>query len=94
MALLLISASALTACSTLTIEADLSQHISGQWDVQRGSENISNKPLGRVAVAFEPRVTDEITASIGIEHRSFPTIKDDRGDERAFVGFVWRPFAR
>lgn len=84
----------LAGCSTLTIEADMSQHVSGQWTVKHGEHDISGEPMARVAVTLQPKITQELTAIIGIEHNSFPTIHNDRGDERAIVGLRWQPFSK
>lgn len=82
----------LTGCSTFTVEADVTEHVTGQWDVRRGTHDISDEPLARLSVGFEPRISETVTAVLAIEHKSFPAIRNDRGDESVRVGLRWQPF--
>jgi hypothetical protein len=88
----------LTACSTFTASADLSEQVSGHWSeslaTATGTTNLTHKPIARVALGFEPELTRTVTATLGVEHRSFPFTSADRGEERAYLGLRWQPWKR
>ncbi|HZR03393.1 MAG TPA: hypothetical protein VFA81_09505 [Burkholderiales bacterium] len=84
----------LTACSTLTIEADTSTQLAGDFRYVGTTGDYHGGHIGRVAISVEPRLTDSVTATLGIEHTSLLDTGRDRGQERAYMGLRWTPFAR
>jgi hypothetical protein len=89
---------ALSACSTFTVNADVSEQVSGRWSetlvTPNGTTDLTHQPIARVALGFEPELTRTLTATVGVEHRSFPFTNADRGEERAYVGLRWQPWKR
>jgi hypothetical protein len=89
----------LTACSTFTVNADLSEQVAGRWsetlvNAQGTRTDLTHQPIARVALGFEPELSRTLTATVGVEHRSFPFTNADRGEERAYVGLRWQPWKR
>jgi hypothetical protein len=85
---------ALAGCSTFTVRADLSTQVAGNWSQSLNGRDITDRPLASLSLAFEPQLTQTVSAALGVEHRSYPGTGADRGEERVFVGFTWRPFGR
>jgi len=88
-----LAALALAGCSTLTVRADLSEQVSGNWTTTAlDGRDLTHQPVARIAIAFEPELSRTVSASLGFEHRSYPFSSADRGDERVYVGLAWKPF--
>ncbi len=92
-ALLALTLAALTGCSTLTVEADVSTQLSGDFRYLSGAHDFHGAHVGRLAVMLEQPVTRSVECRLGIEHRSLLDTSRDRGEERVVVGVTWRPFA-
>ncbi len=89
---IVLAASTLAGCSTLAVEADVSSQLDGDFRYIADGHNYHGAHVGRLAVSVEPRLTQSLTATLGVEHTSLLDTGSDRGQERAFVGLKWRPF--
>jgi hypothetical protein len=76
----------------VSIEADVSTQISGSETYMCDAVSYGGGHLGRIAVVLDQPVTRTLTYRLGLEHRSLLDTSQDRGEERAIAGFVWRPF--
>lgn len=76
----------------VSVQADVSSQVSGDFDYEYAGINYHGGRVGRVAVILEQPVSGSITYRVGIEHRSLIDTTKDRGEERAIAGFTWRPF--
>jgi hypothetical protein len=84
----------LAGCSTFTVEAGLSEQVTGKARVHLSNgSDVTHEPLGRIALYFEPSLTRTVTARLGVEHLSYPETDFDRGQERIFAALTWKPFA-
>jgi hypothetical protein len=92
MCLLPIVALCLFQPSELTIEADAS------WSLGRSYYYVADRPyegsIGRISLTMPVVVSERLQFHYGLEHRSMIETDADRGEERAVLGFTWRPFAR
>jgi hypothetical protein len=77
----------------VSIEADVSTQIAGDEDYTYAGVNYHGGHLGRVAIALDQPLSRSISYRLGLEHASLLDTSHDRGEERAWAGFVWRPFA-
>jgi hypothetical protein len=80
--------------SQLEVIGTASSQVAGSFDYQAQGKNYSGSTVGRLAVEVTAPVTRGFSIRYGIEHMSLLETHHDRGEERAFVGFVWRPFVR
>ena len=78
----------------LTVVADASVQTSGNFTYWDGHRSFGGGHLGRIAIQMDAPITRAFTLRYGIEHTSLLDTDHDRGQERAFIGFRWRPFAR
>lgn len=92
MCLLPVLAVCLFQPSELTLSADASWALGPSYyfvgDRQYGGS------IGRASVLMRIPVSHRLEFHYGAEHRSMIETDADRGEERALVGFTWRPFAR
>lgn len=80
--------------SSVYLTGDLSTQISGRWDQSTTHEGITRKTagaFGRLELGIDVPLSRELVLRYGIEHIS-NVATGDRGEERAFIGFTWRPF--
>lgn len=75
----------------IALEGDMSWAAGGMHDYSLESRRYDGT-IGRIALAVDVPATATITLRYGLEHRSYIETARDRGEERAFIGLVWRPF--
>jgi hypothetical protein len=80
--------------SQLEVSAHASSQIAGSFDYHAQQKNFAGSIVGRIAIEVTAPVTRGFSIRYGVEHMSLLETHHDRGEERAFVGFVWRPFVR
>jgi hypothetical protein len=83
--------------SGVALEADLSWQVSGPLQYsyyEQGALRPYTGAGGRFALSVEVPAARGFDLRYGIEHRSQIEITEDAGEERAFVGVIWKPFRR
>lgn len=76
----------------VSLEADVSTQVSGNQTYTWDGVSYGGAHIGHVALVLDQPVTSTLTYRVGLEHRSMLDTNKDRGEERAIVGIVWRPF--
>lgn len=76
-----------------TIEAESSRQVSGKLVYMLSTNKPYHGSVGRLAIVMDSSITKHLNVRYGIEHRSYIDT-GDRGEERAIVGFTWKPFRR
>jgi hypothetical protein len=79
--------------SAVTVIGDMSWQVSGGSRYLIGSDRYTGS-LGRLEVMVTVPVSRELSLRYGLEHRSYVETDRDRGEERAVLGFIWKPFDR
>jgi hypothetical protein len=79
--------------SELQITADASIQAAGSYHYYVGGRDVGTGTLGRVQLAMNVPV-GRFSFRYGIEHTSLIETTADRGQERIFAGFTYRPFVR
>lgn len=74
----------------LRIEADTSFQVAGSFRYAVGGRDIGTGVRGRLQLSMDVPVSHRFTVRYGVVHESLINA-NDRGQERAFVGFAWRP---
>lgn len=80
--------------SSMYVAGDVSTQIAGdwgQWVDAPGGVRKTDSAFGRLALGVDVQLSKGFALRYGVEHTS-KIINGDRGEERAFVGFTWRPF--
>ncbi|HVZ33558.1 MAG TPA: hypothetical protein VG963_14100 [Polyangiaceae bacterium] len=77
--------------ANVLIEGEASWQISGDFTYTLAAQTYRGS-IGRLAVSVDVPIRSHFTVRYGIEHRSYIETNRDRGEERGFVGFQWRPF--
>jgi hypothetical protein len=77
--------------SELRLQADASTAISGGFHYYVNGRDFGTGLVGRVSLSMDVPVSRRFTVRYGVLHQSLLDTDEDRGSERAFVGFVWRP---
>lgn len=78
--------------SNVSINADISAQVAGDFVYHVDAREYGGGLVGRIAITDAVPLTRTVTLTYGIEHQSLLNTRSDRGQERAFVGFIWRPF--
>lgn len=90
-----LAALCLFASEDISLYADASFETSGKgyaiFDEGR-YHPVGQGHQGRIGIAIEPRLTSEVQLRLGWEHTSLLDTDRDRGRERLYIGFTWRPF--
>lgn len=79
--------------SALSIEAQASWKFAGTQYYFKFGEPYTGS-FGRIAALVDVPVRESFRVQYGWEHRSAIESSLDSGEERAVIGFQWRPFAR
>lgn len=74
------------------VRADVSSKVGGDFRYWSGGERINNAHVGVIELRLAGDLTSTIQLHYGVRHVSILNTRSDRGEERAFVGFTWRPF--
>lgn len=90
----LIAGVCLASPSQLSVEGDASFQVSGAVTYQLGADHYGPGIIGRAALQMDVPLYRSFTFRYGIEHTSLLDTNNDRGQERAFIGFLWHPFGR
>lgn len=77
--------------ANLTLDAAASWGVAGKHDYRLMSEHYGG-PIGRVTVGMSVHIASGVAFEYGIEHASYIDTNRDRGEERVYLGFTWRPF--
>lgn len=80
--------------SNITLRGDISHQVGGHEDYFVEGRSYGSGKLARVSVEVFAPLSRRLTLNYGIEHSSLYNTTKDRGQERAYVGLMWRPFAR
>lgn len=72
------------------VRGEMSTQVSGDFSYTYRHHAV-DPTVGRLELGVYVPLSKELTLRYGIEHTSFIG-QADRGEERAFVGFEWRPF--
>lgn len=85
----------LSAClldpSTVEVRADTSYQVSGSFQYRPMGRVMETATIGMFEVSAGGYLGRGLTVRYGVRHTSILEVYD-RGEERAFVGLVWRPF--
>lgn len=80
--------------SNLYVSGDLYTQVSNR---DYGRRWCFNRPcygtLAELRIGMKVDITPSMQIDYGLRHTSFPD-ENDRGEESAFLGFTYRPFAR
>lgn len=88
---------ALTGCANLratAIRADISSQIAGDFTYMSGSTNYHGAHVGRLELDVPVVTTRQFSLNAFAVHESLVDTPHDRGEERAGLQLVYRPFAR
>jgi hypothetical protein len=80
--------------SAITVSGDLGWQINQAVRYRLSDGTYYTGPIGRLNLTVTVPVSSELSFHYGVEHRSLVETTHDRGEERAIVGFTWKPFAR
>lgn len=80
--------------SNLSIIADASVQTAGSFTYRIGNRSYGGAHVGRLAIEMQAPLTRTFTLRYGIAHTSLLDTDTDRGEERTYIGFTFRPFAR
>ena len=79
----------------LTLRADVSTQVAGNFVYYSEDRSYSGGGhIGRIQLDMPLMSYHNFTLLGGIEHTSLLNTAHDRGQERAYIGFSWRPFSR
>lgn len=79
--------------SRIELYADASRQTSGDFQYStRSAGPIPDATIGRIGISLETPLWFGLASRVGWEHTSIINTNSDRGQERFFMGFVWRPF--
>ena len=78
--------------ANLSIEAEASRQTSGDFTYRVEGIEYPNATVGRLAIQMDAPLGAGVTLRYGWEHLSLIDTDRDRGQERLFLGLVWRPF--
>jgi len=88
----LATALCLIAPSQLTLRADVSMQVAGDFAYTYAGHNYHGGHVGRVQLDLPLVMYRGFTLTAGYEHLSLIDTPRDRGEERALIGLTWRPF--
>jgi len=80
--------------SAITVSGDLGWQTSQGVKYRMDDGTYYTGAIGRLDVTVTVPVTRELSFHYGWEHRSLVETSRDRGEERAVLGFTWKPFTR
>lgn len=80
--------------SSLTLVGQASSQVAGDFQYANGGRSFGGAHVGRAAIQLETQLSSTIKLTYGFEHMSLLDTDEDRGQERFFMGFEWRPFSR
>ena len=89
---LIASSLCLLDTSGLTLRADASTQIAGDMTYWSGKRNFGGGLIGRIEISMPVVSYRGFSLQAGIRHESLLNTRGDRGEERFFTGFTWRPF--
>jgi hypothetical protein len=78
--------------SELRIETDASVQVGGDYRYHVDGRDMGTGIVGRLAISMDVPVSRSFTVRYFIAHTSLVTTTSDRGQERAGVSFVYRPW--
>lgn len=78
--------------SQLTLRADLSSQVGGNIHYVNAGIDYHGGTLGHVALEMPLVSFRSLTVIGGLHHYSLIDTTRDRGEERATLGLLWRPF--
>lgn len=78
----------------LTLRADASTQIAGDFSYRIDGRDYGGGTVGRIALDLPLARFRGWTLAGGIIHESLLDTTGDRGQERIYLGLQWRPFAR
>lgn len=88
---LLASGLCLISPTDLTLRADVSTQVSGDFVYYQAGHNYGGAHVGRVTVELPLALYRRFTLTASFEHSSLLDTTGDRGQERVSLGLVWRP---
>lgn len=77
----------------LSLEATAASKVAGHYRTVIDGHTMENAVWGRFALKMTPQLTENLSLLYGVEHISVVN-NTDRGEERVFAGFVWKPFRK
>jgi hypothetical protein len=78
--------------SSVYMRGEISAQVAGDFSYWVAGRNYEGATVGRLELGVYVPATRNLTFRYGVEHSSLIDTSGDRGEERAFVGFEWRPF--
>lgn len=81
----------LVSFSDLTLRADVSTQIAGEFAYRVDGRDYGGAHVGRIALELPLASYRGFTLVGGIAHESLLDTTGDRGQERISLGIVWRP---
>ena len=88
----LIAGACLLDPSHIELHADASRQVGGDFVYRSGARSYGGATIGLLELTAGGSLTRSISISYGLRHTSLLDTRSDRGEQRAFVGFTWRPF--
>lgn len=89
---LLASGLCLISPSEITLRADVSSQVSGDFVYYQGGRNYGGAHVGRIALDLPLASYRGFTLAALAEHSSLLDTTGDRGQERVGLTLTWRPF--
>jgi hypothetical protein len=80
--------------SELRLESHASFQVDGSYHYYVDGRDVGTGIVGTLSLSMDVPVTRAFTVRYGVAHQSLIGVSNDRGQERAYLGFTWRPFAR
>jgi hypothetical protein len=80
--------------SHIELRADISSQVAGNFTYVSRGNSYGGAHVGTIELSAGSDLTNEVSIRYGIRHTSLADTSHDRGEERAFIGIIWRPFRR
>lgn len=88
----LIAGACLLDPSHIELHMDASRQVSGDFRYHSGARDYGGATVGLLELTAGGNLTRELSITYGLRHTSLLNTRSDPGEQRAFVGFTWRPF--
>lgn len=90
----LIAGICLASPENLSLSAEASRQVSGNFTYYVDGRNYGGATIGETRILMDVPVSRSVMFQYGWLHRSLMNTNGDRGEERAVMQITWRPFAR
>jgi hypothetical protein len=90
--LLTLAALCVLSPSELTLRADISAQVAGNFSYHVAGRDYGGAHVGRIGLELPVATYRGFRMVAGLEHTSLLDTGRDRGEERVTLGLTWRPF--